>query len=304
MAAPSATPYAPSHPWPAPERLRALRREAQAVAALARLSLIHRHWRGAVGNWAGAGTGSSIDFQDHRPYLPGDDPRYIDWAAYARTGQTIMKLYREEVSPRLDVLVDLSRSMTGPVDRLERTLGLVFFCVDSAASLGAALRVYTVQGDGWAMVDPLTLHTARWEPPAARSAPGAPRMETVPLAHGSLRILLSDLLYPDPPAPIARTLTAGHGRAAVLMPWRAAEADPDWDGNYEFMDLESGARRRQRVTPALRERYRAAYRQHMDGWREALRRVDARFARVDCAGSLRDSLTGEAMNQGVVQAWT
>jgi hypothetical protein len=88
------------------------------------------------------------------------------------------------------------------------------------------------------------------------------------------------------------------------MPWRAAEEDPDWEGNHEFVDIESGARRRQRVTPEVRDRYRAAYRRHIDGWREALRRVDARFARVACHGSLRDSLVGEAMSQGVVEAWT
>jgi uncharacterized protein (DUF58 family) len=284
--------------------LRALRREAQETAAHVRLSLQHRNWQGTVGNWSGAGTGSSIDFQDHRPYLPGDDPRYIDWAAYARSGQTIMKLYREEVSPRVDVIVDLSRSMVAPVDRAERVLGLVFFCLDSAAALGASLRVYTVQGERWQPVDPLALHTARWEAPEAMPAAGAPRIEAMPLAHGSLRLFISDLLYPEPPAGLARSLVAGRGRAVVVMPWRAAEENPDWEGNHEFIDIESGARRRQRVTPELRDRYRAAYRRHVDGWREALRRVDARFARVACDGSLRDSLVGEAMRQGVVEAWT
>ena len=59
----------------------------------------------------GVGAGSSIDFQDHSPYLPGDDPRYIDWRAYARTGHYIMKLYREEVSPLLDLVLDVSPSL-------------------------------------------------------------------------------------------------------------------------------------------------------------------------------------------------
>ena len=81
------------------------------VGSRVRLPFRNRTWRGDGGNWQGAGVGSSIDFQDHRPYLPGDDPRYIDWQAYARTGVYSMKLYREEVSPRVDVALDVSASM-------------------------------------------------------------------------------------------------------------------------------------------------------------------------------------------------
>ncbi|MGA0333468.1 MAG: DUF58 domain-containing protein, partial [Kiritimatiellia bacterium] len=85
----------------------ALREDARRCTGHLRLCLGERNWQGTQGNWAGAGVGSSIDFQDHRPYLPGDDPRYIDWAAYARSGQTIMKLYREEVRPVVDLVVDV-----------------------------------------------------------------------------------------------------------------------------------------------------------------------------------------------------
>src|SRR3954471_13761145 len=88
------------------------RREAHFAAERCRLPFGRRAWRGGQGNWVGAGVGSSIDFQDHRAYLPGDDPRYIHWAAYARTGQLTMKLYRAEVAPFVDIVVDASASMT------------------------------------------------------------------------------------------------------------------------------------------------------------------------------------------------
>src|SRR5882724_4802165 len=87
-------------------------REAHLAAERCRLPFGRRAWRGGQGNWLGAGVGSSIDFQDHRAYMPGDDPRYIHWAAYARTGQLTMKLYRAEVSPLVDVAVDVSASMS------------------------------------------------------------------------------------------------------------------------------------------------------------------------------------------------
>ena len=55
--------------------------------------------------------GSSLEFKDHRAYEPGDDLRHIDWSAYARSDQLSVKLFREEVTPHLDVVLDGSRSM-------------------------------------------------------------------------------------------------------------------------------------------------------------------------------------------------
>ena len=67
-----------------------------------------REWEcqgcGTQGNWLGTGLGSSVDFQDHRAYQMGDDPRYIHWAAYARTGLLTMKLYRAEVAPLVETV--------------------------------------------------------------------------------------------------------------------------------------------------------------------------------------------------------
>src|SRR5436190_4246219 len=66
---------------------------------------------GAVGAAMGPRAGSSLEFKDHRPYEPGDDLRHIDWSAYARTDQLSVKVYREEVTPHLDIVLDGSRSM-------------------------------------------------------------------------------------------------------------------------------------------------------------------------------------------------
>src|SRR5476651_524077 len=81
-----------------------------------------RAWRGSAGAWQGRGQGSSIDFQDHRAYAPGDDPRHLDWAAYARTNNYTMKLFREEVSPRLDLALDVSQSMAFTPEKEARSL--------------------------------------------------------------------------------------------------------------------------------------------------------------------------------------
>src|SRR3954469_25616572 len=66
---------------------------------------------GQVGSRLGRRAGSSIDFQDYREYQPGDDLRFIDWGIYARTDRLSIKLFREEVTPHLDLVLDGSHSM-------------------------------------------------------------------------------------------------------------------------------------------------------------------------------------------------
>jgi uncharacterized protein (DUF58 family) len=122
----------------------------------------------------GAGTGSSLDFQDHRPYVPGDDPRHIDWQAYARSGHYTMKLYREEVHPLADLVLDASPSMFLDDEKRRRTLELSWFCVESALRSGASVRLFSIEGPD------VTLHEAQigWESlDGARSrGRGAPRI--------------------------------------------------------------------------------------------------------------------------------
>jgi len=66
---------------------------------------------GAAGERASSRRGSSAEFADHRAYSPGDDPRRIDWAVYARTGEPFLKLYRAEEDAVVRLLVDSSASM-------------------------------------------------------------------------------------------------------------------------------------------------------------------------------------------------
>ena len=66
---------------------------------------------GWTGSRSGRRTGSSIDFQDYREYQPGDDLRCIDWGIFARSDRLTVKLFREEVTPHLDLILDGSGSM-------------------------------------------------------------------------------------------------------------------------------------------------------------------------------------------------
>lgn len=55
--------------------------------------------------------GFSVEFADHREYVPGDDLKYLDWALYARTDHYYIKRYEEETNLRTYILLDRSASM-------------------------------------------------------------------------------------------------------------------------------------------------------------------------------------------------
>lgn len=56
--------------------------------------------------------GLSIDFAEHRAYMPGDDIRRIDWRLFARTDRFFVKQYEAETSASFVTLLDVSRSMS------------------------------------------------------------------------------------------------------------------------------------------------------------------------------------------------
>src|SRR5437588_6813945 len=55
--------------------------------------------------------GFSVQFAQHREYVPGDDLKHLDWKVYSRTGRFYLKQYEEETNLTLWLLVDASESM-------------------------------------------------------------------------------------------------------------------------------------------------------------------------------------------------
>lgn len=56
--------------------------------------------------------GFSVEFAEHRPYLPGDAIRNIDWKLYARTDRHYIKQFEEETNLKAHIVIDVSKSMS------------------------------------------------------------------------------------------------------------------------------------------------------------------------------------------------
>ena len=68
--------------------------------------------------------GFSIEFAEHREYVPGDDLRYVDWKVFGRTDKVYLKQYEDETNLISYIVVDASESMLyqaadSPLSKLE-----------------------------------------------------------------------------------------------------------------------------------------------------------------------------------------
>jgi uncharacterized protein (DUF58 family) len=56
--------------------------------------------------------GFSVEFAEHRQYMPGDDLKYLDWKVLGRTDRYYIKQFEEETNLKSYIIVDASKSMT------------------------------------------------------------------------------------------------------------------------------------------------------------------------------------------------
>ena len=241
---------------------------------------------GRLGERLGAGTGSSLEFQDYRTYAPGDDLRHVDWAAYARSELLAVRLYREEVAPRIDVVLDVSRSMA-LTDRKFRAYGELAGLLSCAcAHTVADARIITVPA-----ADPRRLHRPEeiesvLDCDAVRSALEGGYL---PLRRRSLRVVVSDFLFPhDADTLVSRLARDGASLSIVQLTLRE-EAEPDVDTGRRLIDVEGNGEFDMVIDePAVRD-YRARFNRLRLGLSSAARRTGARFAHVLAETPIREA---------------
>lgn len=238
---------------------------------------------GLVGAQLGSRSGTSIEFMDHREYQPGDDLRTIDWSSFARSDRLIVKLYREEVSPHLDLVLDASRSMDLPdTPKAEAALAVaaVFATAASNASFTHALWL---AGDGFRRSGGLSPHPGSWRDIAFEYDRDMERSFTrLPPAwrRQGVRVLVSDLLWSGDPVPLVRRAAEGASSLVIVQVLSRADTTPPQRGNLRLVDSETGEQMELYIDAAAEKRFRATFERHQDHWRNACRQVGAVLATV------------------------
>jgi uncharacterized protein (DUF58 family) len=222
--------------------------------------------------------GASVDFAEHRGYVPGDDIRRVDWRLFARTDRFYIKEYEADSNSNFAVLLDVSKSMgfgsqgmtkldygrllagclTYLVHRQRDRVGLVAFDNDIVEFVPPSAKHMEV-----------ALHVLDRLQPAN---PGSLREPMNKIAeHFGRRgvlVLVSDL-YEEPDAvleAIAPLRFRGHDMIVFHLLDRA-ELDFEYADASAFEDLESGEQIPV-VPEALRDQYRELVQAHVSALAE------------------------------------
>ena len=253
--------------------------------------------------------GRSMDFAEHRPYLPGDDIRRLDWRLFARSDRFHIKEFEADTNANFIAAVDISGSMDF-ARRGIRKLDYARFLAGSLAAFSRAQRdrvgLATFDPDLRAFVPPsakhldtVLQHLARARPPALspRETPGALSRTLAKLGAAlgrrGLVAVVSD--FYEPPEAVVRAFdglsAAGHDIMAfhVLDP---AERDLGLEGapgfeetGSRFRDLETGAILD--LSPGrVRDAYRKAMEDHIRALRSGLGRRGVDYILTDTATPL------------------
>src|SRR5687768_513726 len=96
--------------------------DPRALAKVSRIDLVARQvMDGYVqGMHRSPHVGFALDFAQHRPYVPGDDIKRIDWRVFAKADRYYIKQYEVSTDLRAHVVLDASGSMAyrGSTDAL------------------------------------------------------------------------------------------------------------------------------------------------------------------------------------------
>jgi uncharacterized protein (DUF58 family) len=231
--------------------------------------------------------GSSLEFKDHRAYEPGDDLRHIDWNAFARTDVLTIKLYREEMTPHLDLLLDASRSMAlEDTEKEGAALALAAFFASAGGRAGYSHSI-------WMMADPFrpvgngNRSPLLWDginfdqagPPGSNQPFWRPR---------GTRVLIGDLLWPLDPLVILRPFAERSAVTVVVQLLARSDVDPPEGQSLRLIDSETGEMREIHVDALAARRYREALARHQENWVLACRQVGATFLTVVAEDLLKD----------------
>ena len=247
---------------------------------------------GQRGEQLGRRSGSSVDFQDYRDYQPGDDLRHIDWSAYARTDQLTVKLFREEVRPHLDLILDTSGSMAltdSPKADALHQLAAIFA---TAAGNARCSQAVWMTGEGFQRVANDSQPPSAWgDIPLGNAVPFEEAHSLLPprLRRQGIRVIISDLFWPGNPLPTLRKLTEGAASVHVVQLLAAGDLEPPQPGNVQLEDAETGETLSLYIDTTIQEQYRQTVRRLQQSWDDAAKQTGAKLVTIT-ADNLEASL--------------
>jgi len=235
--------------------------------------------------------GASVDFAEHRGYMPGDDIRRVDWKLYARTDRYYLKEYEADTNTNLSVILDISRSMdfaSRGISKLDYGKYLCACLAYFAQKQRDRIGCVTFDSDIVSHIPPSAKHLDRVLHTLDRAKPERKGDLTVPMkkmaehfGRRGILVIVSDLY--ENPETVLEAIKPLRYRGNDLIVFHVldpSEIDFNFPDAASFQDLETGEQIPV-VPTALAAQYRTLVQEHITalGSRFSANRVDV-FVRL------------------------
>jgi uncharacterized protein (DUF58 family) len=244
--------------------------------------------------------GASVDFAEHRGYVPGDDIRRMDWRLWARTDRYYIKEYEAETNSNFSCLLDVSKSMSygsRGITKLEYASILTACLTNLVHHQRDRVGLVTFDNDIVDFVPPSAKHMDVVLHTLDRQKPGRPGSLKEPLhkmaehfGRRGVLVVISDF-YEDPDV-VVDAVTPLRFRGNDLIVFHVldpAELEFGFSDAQAFEDLETGEQ--MPVVPdALRKEYIALVNAHTEALRAKFSEVRVDYALLDTSQPLDHAL--------------
>lgn len=247
--------------------------------------------------------GFSIEFTQHREYVPGDDIRHLDWKVLGRTERYYLKQYEQETNYVAHVLVDGSESMrygSGKVTKfdyarqLAACLSYLVLHQRDAVSVGIfdqSMRSQVPRTGNLGQIQHIMTTLAAFQPMQATGIGEVLHQLAGQIQRRGIIILISDL-FDDEQAVLKgiQHLRFGGSEVILMHVMDPFELDFPFDGLVEFEGLENIPRIMTRPYD-IRESYLKEVNDFRDRIRIACERQQCHYALINTAQPLHEALS-------------
>jgi len=240
--------------------------------------------------------GQSVEFADHRPYVAGDDLRFVDWNIYGRLEQLFLKLFIEEQDLTVHVMADASASMSVGepskelfIKKLAAALGYVSLVNNNRVTLsmfadGVVGQLANMRGRNYLHQMADFLLTAQCDG-ISQFEPACRQIANARIGSGVM-IVLSDFLFKEGYDAALRRLIGRQYDLYVIQVLSPQELKPDFGGDLKLIDVEDADSAEITVSAALAKYYKRNLTAYCNELKDFCSRRGAVYALANSADSV------------------
>lgn len=237
--------------------------------------------------------GQSVEFADHRPYVAGDDVRFLDWNIFGRLDQLFLKLFLEEQDLSLHIVIDSSGSTAVgdppkhlAMKRMAAALAYVGLVNNNRVSLGTfadgvAGRMINMRGRRY--LNPMAEFLLAAQPEGVSHFDKACKGWTGGRLGSGVTVVLSDFFFKEGYESGLKRLVSDRYDLCVIQVLSPQERVPDLAGDLRLVDVEDADVSEVTVSRALVEQYKRNLAAYCSDLREFCVRRGATYLLTDSA---------------------